>query len=267
MQQENLVERIAREVMRQLNSKATADLSPRRVPKILALFTGGTIGLAPGLAALGELRSRPTDIGVVLSPAAENVIGAARIKEALGPDIPLLTTRDPYPGKMLRETDVVVVPVLTQNTAAKLARAFSDTVVTTLVLQALMLGKPVLVAVNAADPHDGWRVSAGMGRAPAGLARMLQDNLKKIEGLGVRLVDVRQLAGETGRFFERNLTRQPAAAAAATKVLIDAAAVKAAQINGSRRLDVPRGAVVTPLAVDAARDLGVELVREQAEHS
>ncbi|MDR3560363.1 MAG: flavoprotein [Negativicutes bacterium] len=267
MQQENLVDLITREVLRQLNRDGSGNLPGEPVPKVLALFTGGTIGLEPGLAALAELRSHPAEVAAVLSAAAEKVIGAGRIRECLGEDIPLVTSQDPYPGKLLRTADVVVVPVLTQNSAAKLAHAFSDTLVTTLVLQALMLGKPVVMAVNAADPRDGWRTGAGMGHAPAGLARALQENLRKIEGYGVRLVDVNLLAKESRRFFGRELTPQPTAAAATAKVLIDAAAVKAAQIGGSRRLSVPPKAIVTALAADTARELGIELVREQAGHS
>jgi hypothetical protein len=254
----DLVDIVTQEVLRRLKSEVPA-AGPRSSRKILAPFCGGTIGLEQGLAALAELSAYPADVAVVLSAAAERVVGAQRVREALGKDVAIVTDRDPYPGRLLREADVVAVPVLTQNTAAKLARTFSDTQVTTLVLQALMLGKPVVMAVNAADPLDNGRAGAGMGRAPANLTRALLDNLRLIESYGVRLVDVKHLAAEVVRCFRP--APEPVATAGGRKVLIDVAAVKAALASGSKTLAAPRGAIVTPLAAEVARELGVELVR------
>ncbi len=258
MQHENLVEIITREVLRRLSREAPIAGSPA-TKNVLALFCGGTIGLEQGLAALAEIRSQPATITVVLSAAAERIIGARRVRESLGADIAVAGAQDPYPGEGLRAADVVVVPVLTQNTAAKLAHTFADTAVTTLVLQALMLGKPVVVAVNAADPRDGRRAAGGMGQAPAGLTRALQDNLKRLENYGARLVDVGLLATEIKKCFQSG--RQADTRGPQAKVVIDAAAVKAVQASGNRRLLLAAGAVVTPLAMDAARELNVELVR------
>ncbi|MDT8899686.1 flavoprotein [Anaeroselena agilis] len=258
MQYRELVDIVTQEVLRRLNGGAPA-AGRGDSRKILALFCGGAIGLEPGLAALAELRAYPADVAVVLSAAAEKIVGAERVRDTLGTDTVIVTAQDPYPGRLLREADAVVVPVLTQNTAAKLARTFSDTLVTTLALQALMLGKPVVMAANAADPQDCGRTSGGMGRAPVNLTRALRDNLRLIESYGVRLVDVKMLAAEVGRCFRPD--PEPATLAREKKVLIDAAAVKAALATGSGRLAVPRGAIITPLAADAARELNVELVR------
>lgn len=258
MQHGDLVDIVTQEVLLRLNG-VTPAAGPQASRKVLALFCGGTIGLEQGLAALAEMRAYPANVAVVLSVAAERVVGAQRVREALGTDVAIVTAQDPYPGRLLREADVVAVPVLTQNTAAKLARTVSDTLVTALTLQALMLGKPVVMAANAADPQDGGRAGAGMGRASVNLTRALQGNLRRIESYGVRLVDVKHLAAEVGRCFRPG--PEPVATAAERKVLIDVAAVKAAFAGGSRKLAVPRSAIVTPLAADAARELGVELVR------
>ena len=44
-----------------------------------------------------------------------------------------------------------------------------------LIMQGLMLGKPIVAAVNAADPRDSWRIKMNMGneigeRCPSSLA-------------------------------------------------------------------------------------------------
>lgn len=259
MQHRELVEIVTREVLRRLSAGApAAGLEANR--KVLALVCGGTIGLEQGLTALAKLSAYPADVAVVLSAAAEQVVGTRRVLEALGADTAVYTARQPCPARLLREADAVVIPVLTQNTAAKLARTIADTPVTSLTLEALMMGKPVIMAVNAADPLDSGRLAVGMGRGPVALTRVLQDNLRRLESYGVRLVDARLLAAEVGKCFRP--ASQPAASPR-KRVLIDAAAVKAAFAGGSHRLEVPPGGIVTPLAADAARELDVALVREE----
>ncbi|HMM21111.1 MAG TPA: flavoprotein [Selenomonadales bacterium] len=265
MQEEKLVELVTREVLRRLaeGPAEAPEKAPGRPKNILALFTGGTIGLEQGLTALAGLKPLAA-VSVVLSEAAEQVVGKDRIYGRLGGETPVVTACCPYPGKILRAADVVVIPVLTQNTAAKLAHTLSDTMVTTLVLQALMLGKPVIVAANAADPRDSWRASAGMGRSPAGLVRALQDNLKKLEGLGAVLVDAGSLAAECRKYLAAKEQEAPVGRPGTGRRLIDAGAVREAALAGSgKRLKVPAGALVTPLARDMAGELGVELVREE----
>lgn len=260
MQEEKLVELVTREVLRRLAAVTPEPAKkPERQQRVLAMFTGGTIGLEQGLKELSELQSSAS-ISVVLSEAAKQVVGKNRICEHLGSETPVITASCPYPGKLLRAADVVVVPVLTQNSAAKLAHTLADTMVTTLVLQALMLGKPVIIASNAADPRDSWRIGAGMGRSPVGLSRALQDNLKKIEGLGAAMIDVGSLAAECRKYAKQETYESSTEKSGGGRGLIDAGTVRAALANGGKRLEVPAGALVTPLAKDVARELGVELI-------
>ncbi|VBB05304.1 flavoprotein [Lucifera butyrica] len=263
MEQETLVRRITAEVMRRLEQKANPDPKcPGR--KIMAVVTGGTIGLEAGMVAMQELQSLPSQLSVILSPAAEKIVGSERIRNFLGQDIAILTAQDPYPGKMLREADLVIVPVLTQNTAAKLAYTLADTLPSILIIQALMFGKPVIAARNAADPRDEWRVRNGMGQGPAGLTRVLQENLNRIEGLGIQLVPIEQLAQRAQELLlpkvkpeNQRLVRN------GKRTLVDAAAIRLAAQTGAAEYQAPTGALITPLAWDEAREYGIEIVAKE----
>jgi len=261
--QESMIELITKEVLRQLNQIKSADSDQAR-PNVLALFTGGTIGLEPALTALTEIRNFPAEITVVLSAAAEKVIGVKRIQEYLGKSVVIVTSCDPYPGKLLRTADVITMPVMTQNTAAKLAGTISDTMLTTLILQGLLMGKPVIIAKNAANPKDNWRIRAGMGQASPGLSQAIEENLRKIERYGARVVDVRLLAVEISRNLGQTKNQPVADAKALAKILIDAAAIKTAYAAGEKTLHICPGTLITPLAVDAAREFAIELIWEQA---
>ena len=263
MDKEEMVQLVTQEIMRQLQQRpvATPEKPTHFQYKALVIFTGGTIGFEQGLAEIKKLQDLCFEVTVVLSVSAQEVLGMERIKEELGSHIPILTAQFPYPGKLLREADILIVPVLTQNTAAKLAHTLSDTMVSTLILQGLMMGKPIVAASNAADPLDSWRAQHTMGNASPGLVQALQGNLQKLAGYGIRLVPVQiigsvseKLLNSQGKAAVKNLTTK--------KNVLDAAAIQSAAQNGSKSITVPRGTIITPLAWDIARDCGVEIMQE-----
>ncbi|MBC9783846.1 flavoprotein [Heliobacterium chlorum] len=261
---DNLVRLVTAEVMRRLNQAGIGNEPPTRPRfRVMAIFTGGSIGLEEGLQSLQELEQRSCEMTIVLSHAAEQIVGVKRIKERLGDDVEIITPSNPYPGKLLRQADLVMVPVLTQNTMAKLAHTLSDTLPTTLVFQALMLGKPVIAAQNAADPKDCWRTGAAMDKAPIVLVRAFQENLQRVRDYGVQLVDVNRLATEAGQMLDLQLSSDSDRAPAKTAVkkgLVTAEMIRSVALNGGRTFNASTNDVITPLARDIARDFGVEII-------
>ena len=264
MEREDMIRLVTEEVMRRLG--APQPVQPA-VKQALALFTGGALGLEAALAQLTQLKSQGVRLTAVLSKAAETVIGVDRLRKALGTELDIRLATDPLPKQDLKAADIVLVPVLTQNTAAKLARTLADTTVTTLVMQALLMGKPVIAARNAADPKDPWRVQGGMGAARPTLTRALQDNLKTLESYGVALVDAGTLAAEAAQQLGLSATATQVKETALKTSLpqgqgrrvIDAAMIQVLAAQGETVLTVGPQDLVTPLARDVARECGVEI--------
>lgn len=259
MEYENLVETVTAEVLRQLSMlNGTLPVQPAEfLHKALAIFTGGTIGFEAALLQLQQLQSLNTGLTVVLSAAAERVLDTGRILEALGGAVPLVTSTDPYPGQALGAADVLLIPVLTQNSTAKLAHTLADSMALTLILQALMLGKPVIAAVNAADPDDPWRARKNMTNSSPALRAALASNLKKIQTYGIKLTPVEQLAGAAQQALAKGIMPW-ATGSPAKKPVLHADLVKDAGHSG--RIEVARGTIVTPLARDLARALNVTII-------
>ncbi|WP_378954821.1 flavoprotein [Pelosinus sp. sgz500959] len=271
MDHEQLVQLVTAEVMRKLGLEPSTAKEESIIPckKALAIFTGGTIGLEQSFLELQKIQDLHIEVSVVLSAAAEKIIGIDRIKEHLGSNINLVTTHSPYPSKLLRDADFVLVPVLTQNTAAKLAYTLSDTLASTLIMQGLMLGKPILAAMNAADPQDGWRIQKDMGKCSPALSESLRQNLKKIEGYGIELVHVDGLAAGSQKIIDRMAKKasssqpsEPPRSTRGKKSILDAETIKVAASNGLKSITTPKGSIITPLARDVAREYGIEIVQE-----
>lgn len=269
MDNEKLVELVVAEVLkrlRQVSGEVPIEITAQKY-NVLAVFTGGSIGLETSLEELKTLQANGIDLTVVLSQTAETIIGENWIKEKLGSDVRVFTSQSPYPGKYLRMADIVLVPVLTQNTAAKLAHTLADTMVCTLIMQALMLGKHVIAAANAADPQDGWRIEKNMGQSSPALCEALTNNLKKIAAFGIELIPVNQLAVSAKKLLsiEQNTMSSDVSAVSANNVkkqVLDAATVRGVAQIGMKTLRVAQGTIITPLARDVARECHVDIVWE-----
>jgi ethanolamine utilization protein len=263
---EKLVELVITEVLRRLkqaqSEKLVQTTSSRH--KALAIFTGGSIGLEPSLEELRALQNIGVELTIVLSLTAETIVGEKWIKEKLGNDVRVITTQSPYPGNYLRMADIVLVPVLTQNTAAKLAHTLADTMVCTLIMQALMLGKPVIAAANAADPQDSWRIQKNMNQTPPVLYEALKNNLKKIATYGIELTSVTDLAAAAQKVLNKEVSVDLPAATARTakKQVLDAAFLRHAAQSGEKTVRVAQGTIITPLARDVARECNVDIILE-----
>jgi len=271
MDKERLVELVKAEIMRQLELESLAGKEKATLPckQALIIFTGGTIGLEQSLIELQKIQALNIEVSVVLSMAAEKIIGMDLIKKHLGSNINLVTTHSPYPGKLLRDADFVLVPVLTQNTVAKLAYTLSDTLPSTLIMQGLMMGKPILAAMNAADPQDGWRIQKNMGKCTPALAESLRQNLKKVESYGIELVHVDHLASSSQKIIDRMEKKAWDSQHSDSKdihrgkkSILDAEAIKVAANNGLKSITIAKDAIITPLARDVAREYSIEIVQE-----
>ncbi len=256
MEQE-LIARITAEVMHRLTEK-NKKTRQSATYKVLALITGGTIGLESGLEQLEMLQAQGAELSVVLSPAAERVVGKERVEKSLGAQVEVITGEMPFPGRQLREAALVVVPVLTQNTAAKLAQTITDGLAPTLLMQALLMGKPVLAASNAADPQDGWRIRAQMGKGAPALQQALSMNLKRLSEFGMTLLPVEELAAHCQR--RSGVAEKSGETKSCRKVVVDAAMIQGVAASGQKQIRLAPGAIVTPLARDIARQQGVELL-------
>lgn len=251
MEKEQLVELVTTEVMRRISGTNSC-------PQALAIITGGTIGLETGLGELRSLQATGLNLAIVLSEAAEKIVGIARIKKELGKHTEIVTAHSPYPKELLQQADLVLVPVLTQNTAAKLAATITDTMASYLLLSALLQNKPVLAAIDAADP--GNRSNVQMSKLAPALREALETNLVKIGTYGVQLTNVAKLASEAKKLLikpcEGDLPTNPG-----KKKVLDAEAIRNAVLNGEKIITVPADTIVTPLALDLARDYKIEIAQ------
>ncbi len=211
-----------------------------------------------------ELAARAGAEQWVVCPRQDHVASALARMAGLGAAPGLVEWESSRPAgraeasRLVREADRLLVLGLGWSQARALADADDRDFAVRLLLDALTAGRPVRLLRHAdlggLTEAAGKLAAPGPDVLPGPLARKTRQVLRDLEMLGIEWV-------EPGRLADVVASVQVAAGSVAktTGGLVTARTVAALQAEGRRVLELPRGTVVTPLARDEARRLGVEL--------
>lgn len=154
---------------------------PSASPPVLVLFSGAMLGFDDALRALGRLDD--VELHWTQTPAAERVLDRERI-DALG--------MTPASRHFVRSHELLVLPTLTVNLAAKIAHGIGDCLASNLAAEFIMSGRPVVAAVEGVCP-DGPKTRDWFPQMPEAYRQMLRSTLGTMRDFGVRLTSARHL--------------------------------------------------------------------------
>lgn len=101
------------------------------------------MGYKDAVTSLNELKKDGWTLTAVLSKAAGEVITEERIKNDIDPDA-IYVEGAPVNGRQIvDDSQFVIIPSLTINTAAKVANCISDNLLTNMISRAMATGKPI----------------------------------------------------------------------------------------------------------------------------
>ena len=130
--------------------------------RVVVVFTAASVEFREAIQQVRNLIMDGFRVQLVFSPAAEHLISRP-VREQL--DIfPYVSMVEPATWlSVLKDARAVVVPLLSLNTLSKLSMVIADNTATNIILHALLMGKPVVIARNGADPADKGREELGSG--------------------------------------------------------------------------------------------------------
>lgn len=262
-----------------------SDLKDR---KISVLLLGSDISMDSAFNSLVKLRESGYLLTVVMSKAAEHLVGRARVEETLQPY--RLITGDCYEGVqgLVRGTDVVIVPNLTQNTLAKVAVGIQDDFPSMLLWQFLL--QNVRVIVNTDSIRHAWFSIDGNPK----MKKVMESHIKTLADYGAAMIEhhdydtvlmrdplesmrnsragaERPRTGTQRENAVRTAAAQTAPASTGRPAATGQPVLKGqtrvvteswlrALPASSRQIVLEKGMIITPLAKDLAKSMGVEIV-------
>jgi hypothetical protein len=238
-----------------LEGKVNLSKVPSDKKRILALFTGGYTELKEAISQVERLIQESYVVDAVMSQSAVNVIGQEKIRGISGlgrlisePDSSISSL------KLVQESDALVVPILTRNSTVKVALGITDTLVTNIIMQALISGKPIIAARNSADPDPANCPCIATPDTPPALIKLAKDYLQKLESYGMKLVDVTEIADVViGRLSESK--------SGILEQKLITPDIIADLHQGTKQITVAKGSIITPLARDFAKDRGIQIIK------
>ena len=177
MELEKIIEYIVQEVIKKINSQnLIEDCSPKE--KILVAINGSTNNLEQVILELKKI-SKNHDLSLVFSEAASNIIDENLFSEFhIIRDFSIKNY-----DEILSKHNIILLPLLTKNTVAKLVVGIRDNAITNLVSKALLLEKRVIAAydsciVNSEVPY----------------AKLINSNVERLKDFGLIFVQAKELA-------------------------------------------------------------------------
>lgn len=270
MNDEAFIDKVVARVLAMLSGDPV-ELAPRHV---LMLFSGASTGFVVGMESIRRLSGSPHSLTVVLSPSAAQIITEAHVRKAGAATIIGPTEWADAPG-LVRAADLVLLPTLSMSMASRLALGLMDSLVTTLVLGALLAGKAVVAIRDGAEPSGMGGEIFGADQGPASpLRTRLDAHLATLTSFGVELVYEPEFLLTVERRLLSGAARAPVVALAPANSPRPAWA--AAQPNGAQggfitesdllslapgsSLRLAPGSRLTPQAQDTAQRLRLALI-------
>lgn len=177
MELDKIIEYIVQEVVKKINSQnIIEEFSPKE--KILVAITGSTNNLEQVVLELRRI-SKNYDLSLVFSEAASNIINENVFSEFhIIKDFSIKNY-----DEILSKNDIILLPLLTKNTVAKLVVGIRDNAVTNLVSKALLLEKRVIAAYDSCIVNN---------EVP--YAKLINSNVEKLKDYGLIFVQAKELA-------------------------------------------------------------------------
>lgn len=221
----------------------------------LVLFTGGKIGFENSVKNIKRLIDNEWKLKVVLSKNAEFIMGSDIIKQKLGIEDVFVEGKIKDINHLKQNVKKIIIPVLTMNSASKIALGISDTLITYLVSWGIMSGIPIIAAKDSCDPENDVRLKLGPN-TPEDYNNMIQNNLKKLESYNIRFTSAERLYEDTTNASESlKFSSQPVVL---KKRLITTEDIMKAK-KDNYEIVVSKDTIVTALAKDMACNIGINI--------
>ncbi len=264
-----IVEAIGEEVARRVSAKLIA-----LQKKALVVCTASTMGFSQWIVGLQQLEQEGFTFDLYLSENAAKILQVSAIRSAVSFGKVWLGETELPPEAIAAPYYTILVPAMTVNTAAKVANSFCDNPASRLILNSMMKGKNVIIAVDGCCPDNEERAAKGY-RMTEPLKAQLRQNLVRLQEFGAVLTTAGKIASKTLRVIgasEAVVPTAPCACADQKKTKAAPAAAKVTRKVVGRQdvvnlpegsvLKVPANAQITQLAMDIIRVNRIQIVRE-----
>jgi hypothetical protein len=149
---------------------------------------------------------------------------------------------------LVERSSILVVPVASYSLLSKLALTIDDEVPVWVAIQYQLQGKPIVIASNHVEPNVYQQILT-----PHTVQNRLQSYIRQIRSDRVKWEPLRKLTSAVEEQLKAYREKQ---------ALILGKHIETAHQDGLKQLVIPKESRITPVAKDLAKELKVELIKQ-----
>lgn len=250
--------------------KIAFDVVKRHLEKrLLVVFTGGTVGFADAMNQIKRsLLNYELKCDVLFSKAAGQIHDVVSISKELNAEKVIVEGTDTIKSckVFLNVYSGIIAGALTRNSASKLARLFLDNIVVQVIIDSLILGIPVIAALDSADLRMRSSEDFGLVWANETLKKAFNENINVISGYGVKFYKAKDLYLGISSIFLYKDTEYNLPEIESDVIRIQRNVVTREDIvlhtKKKFKFSIPPNAVITPLALEIIAENNIKIFRE-----
>ncbi len=237
-----------------------------------SFFLGSNVALETALSGLKDWQTGQIHMTFIFSAAAMQVLEVGQLIKRYRPNQVFgATHNDICPclegterEKLIEGMDLVYLPNLTQNTAAKLAMGIQDDLISNLLWRALAQGKKVFANPTGVLQPSGLEKAIGTAnsKADAMMQKTMKQHIDTIKNYGVsfEMPELKKFGTEKQEKLTRLKDCVNLSDDLAQKVITERHILS---LTAGSKLALKKGVKVTPLAKEAARKRQIELLQTE----
>lgn len=246
-----LIEYIAEQVINKINENQK---------RALLLFTGANLGFESSIRSLHLLKNDGWKFQCVMSKEALKVLNKNIVQELSSKEI-IMEESSVELKKTIKNFNIVIIPVLSINTASKIVNLISDNLITNIISGSINRGKVIIACINACSPDSEDRIKMGLS-ANNFYNDKLRSNLNILQQLGINLTVTENLYNIVSAKAHKNidfLNHKGNAVFIKDKVIN-----KGCILNNKNYsiIKTNKDSVITELAIDEAKKLNITIIKE-----
>ena len=227
--------------------------------RALVIFNGSNIEIQDKLREIKLLKDEGVSISIAFSFMGDGIIQEEKIIEYLRPD-KIYKEEDIFKLKEISNRySFIIAPTLTISTMSKVVGGFIDNFLSNLIWTFLYMGKDVYLDFTSTKNYLGEKCKN------QAIERLIDKNIREIKELGAK--EIRSgsyLRTILSKESPKTIDREPASVRSqgenTKEIWTERDIEKLAKTSNSLRLS--RDSIITPLAKDRIKSLGISIIRD-----
>jgi len=228
---------------------------PAEGPRTIVVFNAGVRKLEQAIDQVRKIEETYGRVSVFTGPSARSWVCGADVKDQAGGACILDTVKPEGLERALAHADILLLPTLCFGVAAKVARLMRDDLESRLVMSAVLEGKKILAA------RDGFSILDN--RSNQAVHNEIERTLGRLQDFGFVFSDTELLYAAFERAVSPFGKEDPQGAAPDAIGLVTAEYIMECRRKGKKTIHLAPQGKITSLALDVAKEHGIEVVRSR----